>query len=564
MAGTITPLPQFENDEDLAIYEKLEPPKSMVVRYGSDKLIAELAYSGDAKPGCGSKLVIRTDRGTELATMLTTTCDNSGCGKSVSRKQMLQYIDNSGGKDYPFNTTGKVVRVATIEDLNTQEKLEDNKKNMIKETKAIVAEMELDMRLVDIEQLLGGERVIFHYTAEDWIDFRELVKKLAAMYHARIEMRQVNARDEARLVADYEKCGMHCCCKQFLKVLKPVSMRSAKVQKATLDPTKVSGRCGRLMCCLRYEDQTYSMLKKKLPHKQTRMMTEDGAGTVLNSQILTQLVLIRLDSTNKVNAYPLEDTQKLSKEEDEKIKADLEAKGGMSFSAKPRRGEKPEAKAQVKTRDNDRRKGREEAKVQEKPKPRRRKKLGGKTEPKRVTDENGVVGGEQPQDKNVKNDSKADENKDSNNGKRKRRRGRGKGKDGENTRGEGSQNRTVTKDEPRRPQPGKPLNGNEIESAEGTLSGNLPADVQTDGDDKSGGNKKRRRRRGRGKGKGEPNQSTQGENNKDNNRNKGGSDRGDNNSTGGDKPSGGNKPSGGDKPNGGDDKPAGGETTIQL
>ena len=530
MAGTITLLPVFENDEDLAIYEKLEPPKSMVVRYGADKLIAELAYSGDAKPGCGSKLVIRTDRGTELATMLTTTCDNSGCGKSVSRKQMLQYIEKSGGKDYPFHTTGKIVRVASIEDMNNQSKLDDNKKNMIKETRVIITEMELDMRLVDIEQLLGGERVIFHYTAEDWIDFRELVKKLAAMYSARIEMRQVNARDEARLVADYEKCGMHCCCKQFLKVLKPVSMRSAKVQKATLDPTKVSGRCGRLMCCLRYEDQTYSQLKKKLPHKQTRMMTEDGAGTVLNSQILTQLVLIRLDSTNKVNAYPLENITKLSKEEDDKLKAEMEAKGGMSFAAKPRRGE---TKAEVKGQD--RRKGREETKVQEKPKPRRRNKLGGKNEPKRVVDENGVVGGEKIQTKDKKQDEKGGENKDGG-GKRKRRRGRGRGKGGENAVKAGG--------EQRRPQPGKPLKGNEIESAEGTASGNLPAEAKdgNQGDDAaSGGNKKRRRRRGRGKGKGTQSQSGEGDTG-----NKGG-DNG-----------------GGGKPKGGGEKPSGGETTIQL
>ena len=120
--------------------------------------------------------------------------------------------------------------------------------------------------------------------------------RLANEYHCRIEMRQVGARDEARLVADYERCGQHCCCKNFLKVLKPISMRSAKVQKATLDPMKISGRCGRLMCCLRYEDATYEELRKKLPKNKTRVGTSEGPGIVVDSKILVQLVLVRLDA----------------------------------------------------------------------------------------------------------------------------------------------------------------------------------------------------------------------------------------------------------------------------
>jgi len=316
MAGSITPLPimLLEEEEDRKRYAELEPPKSIVVRYGYLKHIAELPYDGKDKPGCGSKLVIMTKRGIELGEMLTTTCGNSGCGKSVSRKQMLQYIENSGGKDFPFSNQGKVIRVATIEDLQEQERLEKQKMPMIRFTKALVTELGLPMKLVDIECLLGGERIIFHYTSEAWVDFRELVKQLAAEYQTRIEMHQVNARDEARLVADYEKCGQHCCCKQFLKVLKPVSMRSAKVQKATLDPTKISGRCGRLMCCLRYEDETYEDLRKRLPHRQTRVMTPDGVGTVIDSQILTQLVLVAPDSGEAPSAYPLENLEILTKD----------------------------------------------------------------------------------------------------------------------------------------------------------------------------------------------------------------------------------------------------------
>ncbi len=314
MSGSITPLPVMLEEEDQKRYEKLEAPKSLVVRYGYQKLIAELAYNGDDKPGCGSKMVIRTQRGIELGEMLTSTCPNAGCGKSITRKEMLKYIENSGGKDYPFTDEGKVLRVATIEDMNEQARLDAKKPELIKHAKSLIQELDLPMRLVEVELLLGGERIIFYYTSEDRVDFRELVRRLASSHQTRIEMRQVNAREEARLVADYEKCGQHCCCKQFLKVLKPVSMRSAKVQKATLDPLKISGRCGRLMCCLRYEDETYEDLRKRLPHRKSLVETEDGIGLVLDSQILTQLVLVQVGDA-KPQAYPMENIRILGKAE---------------------------------------------------------------------------------------------------------------------------------------------------------------------------------------------------------------------------------------------------------
>jgi hypothetical protein len=155
--------------------------------------------------------------------------------------------------------------------------------------------------------VLSEEMLTVYYMAEDRIDFRELVRSLAGEFECRIEMKQVGARDEARLTADYERCGQHCCCKNFLKVLKPVSMRSAKTQKATLDPLKISGRCGRLMCCLRYEDETYSELKRRLPSRKSRVGTPMGPGIVLDTKILVQLVLVRLESDNTEVAIPVEE-----------------------------------------------------------------------------------------------------------------------------------------------------------------------------------------------------------------------------------------------------------------
>lgn len=314
MPGTIVPLPVMLEEEDRKIYEELQPPKSIVVRYGYQRKIAELPYSGDAKPGCGSKLVAVTPRGTEVVEMLTTTCGNSGCGKSVSRDEMRSYIEKSGGKQFPFTNQGRVLRVATVDDMNDNARLEDRRPDLVRLCKSLINELNLEMKLVEVESILGDEQIAFYYLAENRVDFRELVKRLASELHTRIEMVHVSDREEARLVADYEKCGQHCCCKQFLKVLKPVSMRSAKVQKNTLDPQKISGRCGRLMCCLRYEDQTYSDLKKQLPHRKSLVETEDGIGIVLSTQILTQLALVKVGSTPAA-AYPVEDIRVLDKEE---------------------------------------------------------------------------------------------------------------------------------------------------------------------------------------------------------------------------------------------------------
>ncbi len=298
----IVPLPQFEADvarlkeeRDREAYAALQPPKTIVVRFGLMRFIGEFPYAGSSKPGCGSKIVVRTFRGTEIGEMLTSTCPNAGCSKSVTRKQMLEYIDRSGGRDYPFHTDGRALRVATQDDLRRQAELDASRRDLVLRARAVVESLGLSARVVEAEPILGGERLTFYLAAEERVDFRDLTQHLAAEFRCRVDVRRVGSRDEARLTADYEKCGQHCCCRQFLKVLKPVSMKSAKDQKATLDPLKISGRCGRLMCCLRYEDQTYESLKKRLPRRMSRVGTPEGDGVVIGTQILTQLCLVRLD-----------------------------------------------------------------------------------------------------------------------------------------------------------------------------------------------------------------------------------------------------------------------------
>lgn len=309
----ILPLPQFEADlaehlkdeADRVAYEKLNAPKTLVVRYGHLKMVGEFPWQSNEKPGCGSKIVVRTHRGTEIGEMLTSTCPNSGCSKSVSRKEMLEYIENSGGRQYPFSTDGKALRIATKEDMDRQAACDQSRHELRTIAKRHAEALRLPLKIVEAEPIIGGERLTIYFNAEERVDFRELVSRLQAELNTRVDLRQVGARDEARITADYERCGQYCCCKNFLKVLKPISMKSAKTQKATLDPLKISGRCGRLMCCLRYEDETYEELRKRLPHRKTRVGTPEGDGIVVDTQILTQLALVRLDNGTDV-AIPVE------------------------------------------------------------------------------------------------------------------------------------------------------------------------------------------------------------------------------------------------------------------
>ena len=275
----------------------LRAEKTVVMRYGRMGHVGLFSHELDRPLMPGQMLVVRTERGTELGKVrINLTPPPSPWG--IDRESLESYL-RACGEEYPFTRGGKVLRRASAQDLNDQQHLDSSTREERVFCREQIAGLNLPMRLVSVEHLLGGERIIFYFTSEQRVDFRELVRRMAGRYHTRIEMRQVGARDEARLIADYERCGRHCCCREYLKFLKPVSMKMAKVQKATLDPSKISGRCGRLMCCLRYEDQTYEQLQTKLPRKNTWVRTQDGVvGKVIDVRILTQLVrLAQADMT---------------------------------------------------------------------------------------------------------------------------------------------------------------------------------------------------------------------------------------------------------------------------
>ena len=283
--------------------EKVFP--ATAVRYGVMGVIGEFKYKPGTVFRCGAKVVIQTERGIELGQQVSVSC--SGCDKHVSREQIKQYINNSGPEFYRLGS-GRILREADEQDTNEHTRLNAHVDEDVRHCRRTARSLNLAMKVVTAEHLLGGERIVFYFRSESRVDFRELVRELAERYQTRIEMRQVGARDEARLVADYEICGRECCCKNFLKKLRPVSMKMAKLQKSTLDPAKVSGRCGRLRCCLRYEHDSYESLERKLPRVGKQVGTEFGPATVVDRQILTQLVVVRTDN-NRIITIPVEEIQ---------------------------------------------------------------------------------------------------------------------------------------------------------------------------------------------------------------------------------------------------------------
>ncbi|MBN2445523.1 MAG: hypothetical protein JXO22_02275 [Phycisphaerae bacterium] len=273
------------------------------VRYGAMNWVGEFTYQPGTLFALGDKVVIQSERGIEIGEPLGLTQPRER--NQVSREQIARYVQASGPEFYRPRA-GRILRVATPEDIDEQRRLNANVHEDVRACVSLAREHALRMRVVTAEHLLGGERIVFYFCSEGRVDFRQLVKELAHRHQTRIEMRQVGARDEARLVADWEVCGRECCCKNFLKKLRPVSMKMAKIQKSTLDPSKVSGRCGRLRCCLRYEHEGYEELQRKLPRRNALVETPDGPGTVIDTQILTQLALVRSED-GRETAYSIDD-----------------------------------------------------------------------------------------------------------------------------------------------------------------------------------------------------------------------------------------------------------------
>lgn len=229
----------------------------------------------------GMQVIARTDRGLEAGEVLCEATDQA----------MAQITDPR---------RGHVVRQMTADDLRDDARLKEQAAKEHDICRQQCQEMQLPMEVIDVEHIFGGERVVVYYLSENRVDFRELVKVLATEFQTRVEMRQIGVRDEAKLLADYGDCGKPVCCNTHLNEMPPVSMKMAKLQKATLDPTKISGRCGRLKCCLRYEYDTYEDLQKQLPPIGVSIVTSQGRARVLAHEILASQLLIELEDHRRM------------------------------------------------------------------------------------------------------------------------------------------------------------------------------------------------------------------------------------------------------------------------
>ena len=228
----------------------------------------------------GDGVIVETTRGIEYGTVV------------ISDKE----IDEE-----EFNMPIKsILRKATEQDLATAE---DNRAKA-KEAYSIclekITENNLEMNLVDVEYTFDRSKVLFYFTADGRVDFRQLVKDLASVFRTRIELRQIGVRDEAKLLGGFGICGRALCCSQFLGDFEPVSIKMAKEQSLSLNPTKISGTCGRLMCCLKYEQDAYEELLKKAPNVGALVDTPMGRGTVIASQLLKGIVSVKMNSEDTV------------------------------------------------------------------------------------------------------------------------------------------------------------------------------------------------------------------------------------------------------------------------
>lgn len=225
----------------------------------------------------GDMVIIETSRGVE-------------CGEVATANREVE----DSAIVHPLK---KLIRIATAEDLR---RVEENKK---KEKRAFticeekIAAHKLDMKLVDVEYTFDNNKVLFYFTADGRVDFRALVKDLASVFRTRIELRQIGVRDEAKMLGGLGICGRPFCCSSFLGEFQPVSIKMAKEQGLSLSPVKISGTCGRLMCCLKYEQEAYSDLLKVTPKVGAIVNTPEGKGVVIDQNLITGILKVKMDKS---------------------------------------------------------------------------------------------------------------------------------------------------------------------------------------------------------------------------------------------------------------------------
>ena len=281
-------------------------------------------------PNPGQYVVVETARGIEMGEVVTG-------AREVSDDQIVAPLK-------------KVIRMAVEEDVQRAKFNETREKEAFRICQERITQHKLEMKLVDVEYTFDNSKIIFYFTANGRVDFRELVKDLASVFKMRIELRQIGVRDEAKMLGGLGSCGRPICCGTFLGDFQPVSIKMAKEQNLSLNPTKISGQCGRLMCCLKYEADYYEAALKKMPRVGREALTPDGVGIVADINVLREKVRVRMrlpDDTFDVREYALEDVKKVS-HPDKPDKGEKQDKGEKMAEDMPQDAQKPEAEKATK------------------------------------------------------------------------------------------------------------------------------------------------------------------------------------------------------------------------
>jgi cell fate regulator YaaT (PSP1 superfamily) len=239
----------------------------------------------------GEQVIVETARGVEIGTVSYPVCE-------VSDESVRDELK-------------PVIRKATPEDLASFEANKAREKDAYRICQEKIQKFKLDMSLVDAQYTFDGRKLTFYFTSDDRVDFRELVKELASVFHTRIELRQIGVRDESRMLGGIGVCGNEFCCRRFLPDFQSVSIRMAKEQGKSLSPTKISGACGRLMCCLQFEQSTYEELSKLTPPVGARVKTPDGRGVVVEANVLMSTVRVRMDENEAVRSFRSDQLKRL-------------------------------------------------------------------------------------------------------------------------------------------------------------------------------------------------------------------------------------------------------------
>lgn len=241
------------------------------------------AYSFDPagiKAEQGEYVIVETQNGTEIGTV-------SAANHEVAKDAIVKPLK-------------KVIRKATEKDMARREDNKRKEKEAFGICEELILAHKLDMKLVEVEYSFDANKIVFFFTSDGRVDFRELVKDLASRFHTRIELRQIGVRDEAKMLGGLGICGRPYCCKQFLNDFQPVSIKMAKEQGLSLNPTKISGSCGRLMCCLKYEQDAYEYLNSLTPSVGSTVKTPEGNAVVTDVNLITGYLTVRLSDSDSL------------------------------------------------------------------------------------------------------------------------------------------------------------------------------------------------------------------------------------------------------------------------